>query len=504
MFKSVFMKYIAAFMLITLISFAVLTSIIASLVNNYGVSARSETLQYAAYAMSTFIEKDFKNSNQTNFGKYVVSSRRDIQLVMSTLNVNVNAMIIIVTDSDGIVYSYGGSDNTTIADKAVPVEGDRYIVSSDVISNIEESGGAAYSDTMDGFFNSDYVTYAYPVYSNGELAGVVFAATNDLGVDTLVGAVIKTIIMSSLWIMLATLVAVYFISEKITSPIRSMSAAAKDFASGKFDARVEVSGNDEVAELAKAFNNMAASLQSLEDMRRSFIANVSHELRTPMTTIGGFVDSILEGAIPPEKQQHYLEVVSSEVKRLSRLVTTLLDISKMQAGERKFTMTDFDVCELARRILISSEQKIEAKHLDVSFECDNENMIVHADEDAIHQVIYNIVDNALKFVKERGKLGITIEEKDKKIRISVFNEGDGIPAEDLPFVFDRFYKTDKSRSMDKTGVGLGLYIVRTIVEAHGEQIWVESEQGSWCRFTFNLPRGNERNLLRIRQTDAQQ
>lgn len=504
MFKSVFMKYIAAFMLITLISFVVLTSIIASLVNNYGISARSETLQYAADAMSMFIEKDFKNSSQKNFGKYLVSSNRDIQLVMNTLNVNVDAMIIIVTDAEGIVYSYGGSENTTIADKAVPLEGDRYIVSSSVIENVASSGGAAYTDTMEGFFKSDYVTYAYPIYCSGELTGVVFASTNDLGVDLLVGAVIKTIIMSSLWIMLATLVAVYFISEKITSPIRYMSAAARDFASGKFDARVEVSGSDEVAELAKAFNNMAASLQSLEDMRRSFVANVSHELRTPMTTIGGFVDSILEGAVPPEKEEYYLKVVSSEIKRLSRLVTTLLDISKMQAGERKFTMTDFDVCELTRRILISDEQKIEAKHLDVFFECDRDNMVVHADEDAIHQVIYNIVDNALKFVRENGKLGVTITEKDKKIRVSVFNEGDGIPKEDLPFVFDRFYKTDKSRSIDKTGVGLGLYIVRTIVEAHGERIWADSEQGSWCRFTFNLPRGNEKNILRRHQTDAQQ
>lgn len=504
MFKSVFMKYIAAFMLITLVSFVVLTSIIASLVNNYGVSARSETLQYAADSMSMFIEKDFKNSNQKNFGKYLVSSSRDIQLVMNTLNVNLDATIIIVTDSDGIVYSYGGSENATIADKAVPLEGDRYIVSSSVIENVALSGGAVYTDTMEGFFNSDYVTYAYPIYCGGALAGVVFASTNDLGVDSLVGAVIKTIIMSSLWIMLATLIAVYFISEKIISPIRYMSAAARDFASGKFDARVEVSGNDEVAELANAFNNMASSLQSLEDMRRSFVANVSHELRTPMTTIGGFVDSILEGAVPPEKEGYYLKVVSSEIKRLSRLVTTLLDISKMQAGERKFTMTDFDVCELTRRILISDEQKIDAKNLDVFFECDRDNMIVHADEDAIHQVIYNIVDNALKFVHESGKLGVTITEKDKKIRISVFNEGDGIPKEDLPFVFDRFYKTDKSRSIDKTGVGLGLYIVRTIVEAHGERIWAESEQGSWCRFTFNLPRGNEKNILRRRQTDAKQ
>ena len=265
-----------------------------------------------------------------------------------------------------------------------------------------------------------------------------------------------------------------------------MSRAAKQYAAGKFDVRVPVRGSDEIAELAMAFNNMANSLATVEDQRRSFLANVSHDLRTPMTTIAGFIDGILDGAIPPEKQPYYLELIAGEVRRLSRLVASLLDISRIQAGDRKFTMTAFDICEMARQILISFEQRIDEKQLNIEFECDRDNMTVYADRDAIHQVLYNICDNAVKFTNPGGLYRINITAHDKKTYVSVFNEGQGIPEAELPYVFDRFYKSDKSRGLDKTGVGLGLYITKTIMDAHNEEIWVKSVWGEYCEFVFTL------------------
>jgi signal transduction histidine kinase len=198
-----------------------------------------------------------------------------------------------------------------------------------------------------------------------------------------------------------------------------------------------------------------ASLEHLEDTRRTFLANVSHDLRTPMTSIGGFIDGILDGTIPPEKHTEYLTRCSNEVKRLSRLVASLLDITRIQAGERKFNKTSFDICEMAREILISFEKRIEDKHLDVEFDCEADKMLAVADRDAIYQVLYNICDNAVKFSREGGKYRIRITSKDKKINVSVYNEGQGIPEEDLAIVFDRFYKSDKSRGLDKSGVGSG-------------------------------------------------
>ena len=264
---------------------------------------------------------------------------------------------------------------------------------------------------------------------------------------------------------------------------------------------VQVNGNDEVAELADAFNNMASSLQHSEESRRLFLANVSHDLRTPMTTIRGYIDSILSGVIKQDMIPHYLEVISGEVQRLSRLVSSLLDITRIQAGERKFSNAPFDICEMAREIIIFSEQRLEDKKLDVEFDADKDNMFVGGDREAIHQVLSNICDNAIKFSRQGGKYIVSVKDIGAKTEISVYNEGDGIPEEDLPYVFDRFYKGDKSRGLDKTGVGLGLYISRTIIEAHREKIWVESEYGKWCRFTFTMPRVNNPKSTTSRETE---
>ena len=306
--------------------------------------------------------------------------------------------------------------------------------------------------------------------------------------DALLLATTRTMTVAGLWITLAALVSVYILSERIIRPLKHMSRAAKHFAAGQFDIRVPVVGHDEVAELATAFNQMADSLARNEDMRRTFLANVSHDLRTPMTTISGYIDNILAGAIKPNEYERYLDIISKEVKRLSRLVSSLLDISRMQAGERKFDMTEFDACELARQVLISFEQKITDKNLDVEFSCDRDKMLVYADRDAIHQILYNLCDNAVKFSREGGHYLITLRDHEDKVHISVYNDGEGIPESDIPYVFDRFYKSDRSRGLDKTGVGLGLYISRTIIDSHGEKIWVESDYGNNCMFTFSLKR----------------
>ena len=343
--------------------------------------------------------------------------------------------------------------------------------------------------SMEPLYPKDVLIRTCGIYSqNGELIGYVGVSSQLLPNGRMMSNLSRTVISSILLVLLAAMIAVYFISERVTSPMRAMSVAAKSFADGKFDARVHVKGRDEVAELAVAFNNMADSLENLEKMRSSFIANISHDLRTPMTTIAGFIEGIRDGVIPPEEHAYYLEVISTEVNRLSRLVTSLLDLSRIQAGDRKFTPEPFDICEMARLILISFEQKIEEKRLNVEFECSEDCMMTVADHDAIYQVLYNICHNALKFSRDNGTLRISIRECDKKLQVAVYNEGQGIPTEDLPHVFERFYKTDKSRGLDKSGVGLGLYISKTIIEAHGEKIWVRSEAEQYCEFVFSLPK----------------
>ncbi|MBQ8912406.1 MAG: HAMP domain-containing histidine kinase [Clostridia bacterium] len=306
----------------------------------------------------------------------------------------------------------------------------------------------------------------------------------------IISNLVQSISVSVFVVFLLGFAACYIISYHMITPLKDMSRAAKRFAKGDFNARVTVKGEDEIAELATAFNNMAQSLSELEEQRSSFLANVSHDLRTPMTSISGFIDGILDGTIPPENRDHYLNIVSVEIKRLSRLVRTLLDLSRIQCGERKFTMVNFDVSEMAMMILFSFESQIEAKKLEIEFE-GAERTFVLADSDAIHQVLYNLIDNAVKFSYESGVLRVRLTEHDKNVSIEVYNEGKGIPECDLPHVFDRFYKADKSRGLDKTGVGLGLFIVKAILQAHGENITVASEEGKNCCFTLTLPKGSD-------------
>ena len=218
---------------------------------------------------------------------------------------------------------------------------------------------------------------------------------------------------------------------------------------------------EEVVDLANAFNTMADSLEKSEQRRQEFVANVSHELKTPMTTIGGYIDGMLDGTIPPEKQQHYMQIVSGEVRRLSRLVRNMLDIAKLQAmGVEESRKTRFDLGEELSDVLITFEQKIYNKHLDVRVDLPDKPVWTRAERDSITQVIYNLIDNAIKFCPDGGRLALRL--------------------------FDRFHKADKSRSADREGWGLGLYIAKTIVGAHGGDIWATSENGV-TQFNFTLP-----------------
>ena len=302
--------------------------------------------------------------------------------------------------------------------------------------------------------------------------------------------IIKVIIFLSLFVFLAAIVLVYFISKKITAPIKQISKAVDSYTKGNFDVRIPVKekDNDEITTLAVAFNNMAKELEKLEKNKNTFISSISHDLKTPMTSIQGFIEGMIDGTIPAERQGYYLNVVLKEVKRLSRLVNSLLDVSRMESGGLKLNPTYFDVCEMARLILISFEEKIEKSKINIEFEADDDPSRVFADRDAIYQVIYNIVGNALKFTYENGILRIEIRkiESENKYSISIYNTGIGIKKEELEHIFDRFYKAASSSGLDKTGTGLGLYIAKTKIQAHGEKITVDSEYEKYCRFTFTL------------------
>ena len=485
MFKSVFAKYVTAVMIIFAVGFLVLLIVLTSIVSNTLSESKAEEMEDVSSAVAGYVQDAVGTVESGGFLQAFSASLADPSLrlteLFSSLTATDSDLNILIADESGVIrYRMHDGEEALGLEISLP---------DTLLSGAASEGRALDIVALDDLFEEDVLVLALPVRGASEaVVGYVAVTSSTAPNGRMVQELAKTAVSSALLVLLAAMIAVYFISERVIGPLREMAAAARKFASGEFDVRVNVYGRDEVAELAVAFNHMAESLENLETMRSSFIANVSHDLRTPMTTIAGFIDGIRDGVIPPEEQDHYLEVISMEVQRLSRLVSSLLDLSRIQAGDRKFTSKPFDICEMARLILISFEQKIEEKQLQVEFLCDEDRMTVYADHDAIYQIFYNICHNAVKFSCQGGAFLIRITEKEKKVQVSVFNEGQGISKEDLPYVFDRFYKSDKSRGLDKSGVGLGLYISKTIVEAHGEKIWVESEPGKNCEFFFTLPK----------------
>ena len=474
MFKSLFSKYISAFMLIMIASFIIVSIITASMIGRYSVGVKSDMMEASAQACRGYIEDRLEN-REGGIAELLYDDGEDVTDTLRMLSRATGDVSLMLVSTDGrIIIDLGDS-------------GIRDVLDEELINSLRESGEYSGDGLSQGHKKGRTVKAKSIMSAEGERLGYVLVYSDSVMMERLFEVILRVVMGSIIWVLLAALIAVYFISERVIAPMREISSAAKRFASGKFDTRVPVRGSDEVAELAVAFNGMAESLDNYDNMRNKFMSDVSHDLRSPMTSIAGFIDGIIDGVIPPEKHEYYLRIVAEEIRRLSRLVSTLLDISRIQAGERKFNMVEMDICEMARRILLSFEQKIDAKRLEVSFETDEEKMTVRADSDAIYQVLYNLCDNAVKFASDGGKLSLNITRiKGKKIRVDVFNEGAGIAPEDINYVFERFYKSDKSRGINKSGAGLGLFISKTIMDAHEQRIWVESEPGKNCCFSFTL------------------
>ena len=327
-------------------------------------------------------------------------------------------------------------------------------------------------------------------YVTNDALGIVVVSRPTYDTSVIMSKISNIFLMVSMLVMALSFVVMLITLKRQSDPLKQMAGIARSFGHGDLDARVKLTSDypEEVEDLALAFNNMAQELQKSEYQRKEFVANVSHELKTPMTTISGYVDGILDGTIPPERSRYYLQIVSDETKRLSRLVRSMLDISRLQdqSGIPDSKKVHFDMEEMLGQVLITFEKKITDKKLDVEVDMPEHPVFTFASQDMVTQVVYNLIDNAVKFCPDGGILGLNIKEGGNKIYISVSNEGETIPPEELPLVFDRFHKTDKSRSQNRDGWGLGLYIVKTIVCSHGENISVSSRDGR-TEFTFTMP-----------------
>lgn len=359
---------------------------------------------------------------------------------------------------------------------------------SDTVDTLFQGEKAKLNKAVSTLYGDERMASAIAVLnSDGSRLCIVVVSVQKAAITALTEKMLRVFLLAALLILVAALLAIPIFTRREARPIQEMAAAARQIAHGNLDVRVPTGNeNEELEELAVAFNNMTLALKNSETIRNEFVANISHELKTPMTTIAGYLDGMLDGTIPPEKYRYYMELVSTEARRLSRLVRSMLDISRLRdQGIPADQKTNFDICEAAGQALLCFEQRINQKKLNVEIDMPDEGLTIHAAQDSVTQVLYNLIDNAVKFVNEGGTLSVRIRRHGNSAMISVGNTGKTIPPEELPLVFDRFHKIDKSRSNDRDGWGLGLYIVKTIVLAHGEDVYVTSQDGK-TEFTFSM------------------
>ena len=373
---------------------------------------------------------------------------------------------IFLCDGDGIVVT--SSDSTRISPSAL------------------SAGSVEMLGELGGMYSEPHYIVAETLGDVKHPDGYVIVSYQAGGFLNVWSGFITAFVVIAVVVLALAILFQYFYSRRLSRPLLEMEDAANRFARGDYSARVgRYDEDDEVGTLTEAFNSMAESLE-LNEMRRSeFVANVSHELRTPMTSIAGFADGILDGTIPPEQERRYLEKISSETKRLSRLVRTMLDMSRLRGDDPAKRMKRFDLCEMIVQTVLSFEERAEKKNLGVSLDVPEDGLYVTGDPDSLTRVVYNLVDNAIKFADESTEISVSVWKENRKAYTCVQDHGVTIPRTELPLIFDRFHKSDRSRSMDRDGVGLGLYMVKEIVAAHQQDIFVTSENGVTA-FTFTL------------------
>lgn len=474
-FKGIYWRQFSINVGLVCLTLVLLGTSFFSLAYSYTVTEKREELEDKAKIIAQIAENAYSKPVAFQW-------REDIQMIVDVAQQMSNITFMIYVPSlQGFVST---DPNMASRDIALPVAMGEKL-----------DAGQTYAGTSDlGIYDKARFVVAVPPLHSGSsvsVVGPVLAIAEPSAMTEMWRSFLSIFGLTAVTVLLIAFVATASTTLQQTKPIKDMAAAARRFAEGNFDARVQDSHrDDEIGELTEAFNAMADSLQRTEQQRREFIANVSHELKTPMTSIAGYAEGILDGVISPDEERQYLSIIADESRRLSRLVRRMLDVSQLQSLEPLSQKRPFDLSESMRRVLISLEKKITGRGLDVDVDIPDNPVMVMGDNDLLTQVVYNLLENAAKFATQGSTLYLGLEKRGEKAVVTVRNLGATIPPEELPRLFERFHKSDLSRSEDKDGVGLGLYIVRTILEQHREKITATSEDGV-TTFSFTIQLAEE-------------
>lgn len=443
--------------------------------------------------LSTLINREYSRQESEKAAKYIEIVEEatseflnknnevgyeDLKNTMKIIKVSVD-MDSIIVDNQGYVYAVSDERLDYLKYSKLDIENEDmeslksgHMLQHNFIRKDDEVKGRA---------------YLKPLFSNNNFNGLIILTKPISSVNT---SNLYTIIWLSVLnaVILSSIVAYYFAKKILIKPLSEINNAAKKLAQGEVEKRVYIDSQDEIGDLAESFNIMAESLEKVDTVRREFISNVSHEIRSPITSIKGFITGIIDGVIPRDRENYYLNIVNDEVSRLSRLVTDLLDISSMESGKFNLNIIKMDINEIITLCTLNLEGKIKEKNIKVDVIFNKNHEYCLGDRDRIIQVVTNILENAIKYGKEQGgRIQIETYAKGDHIYVSIFNNGPNIPREDINKIWERFYKTDKSRT-NKVSTGLGLSIVRLILTQHNQDIWVNNIPDKGVKFTFTLKR----------------
>ncbi len=470
--SKLFNKYFLTISLIIIVSFTVVFATISFVISNHFSKEKYSLLSENCASVSRMVVSDINSSN----------FRRNIYNIICVQN-DISDADIFICDKDGKIIICG-CDEYLMGDKCIHLS---VIIPKDIINKTNNNSFSEVS-TLNGLYSENNYLVGQPIVSNDDVVyGYSFAATSAQSLKELLATLRRMSLIYCIFPVIITFFILYSLTYKFSKPLKNMSEAAKRMSKGDFSKRIPVVSDDEIGQLSISFNNMTDSLSKLEKMRRSFIGNVSHELRTPMTTIAGFIDGIIDGTIEEDKRDYYLKIVSNEVKRLSRVVESMLNLAELESGEKKINPSSFNISEDIVNIILSREQTIESKGINVIGLDKLEPVQIFADYDLIYQVIYNLIDNAVKFTNQGGDIAFKMLRTDKNVQFSIKNTGAGISKEGIQHVFERFYKDDKARSGNVESTGIGLFIVKKIIEIHGGKIVADSIENEYTIFKVMLP-----------------
>lgn len=465
--KTLYLKLILAYIIFGLFGFVVVATFVSDMTISHLTKEKADALYREATLIANTYATDLYNSE---------ASLEAVKSQLDALDTYLDATIWIINPSGRMVL-----------DSSSPVDVENEVV----IENFDPTITAGSYYTEGNFFQTfdeEMLSVFAPITSNYKVKGyvVIHASMTDIQEET--NQLLNISYLMLVILFLLSLIILIFFTEIVYIPLRKITEATEQYASGNMHYEFSVESEDEMGYLAATLAYMASEIARSEDDQKKFVANVSHDFRSPLTSISGYLKAMIDGTIPPEQYEKYLTIVLNETERLTKLTNSLLTLNNLNTKGIMLNKTDFDINTIIRNVAASFEGTCRQKMIGIELVLTGEEMYVVADMDKIQQVLYNLLDNAIKFSHHNSVIKLETTEKHNKIFVSVKDSGIGIPKDDLKLIWDRFYKSDLSRGKDKKGTGLGLSITKEIIQSHGENINVISTEGVGTEFIFSLPK----------------